>query len=240
MLEPLTQFQIKVLVPLHWQGFDLSLTNAAAFMIAAVGLILGFFGIVTLTPRLIPNRYQAVVEILYQFIYKTAEDNLGDSTDRFFPLILSLFTFIFFGNFIGLFPYAYTITSQLVVTGTLALGVFFTVIIVGLKEHRFHFFSLFFPKGSPIVLAPLLVPIEIISFFARPISLSLRLFVNMVAGHCILKIFSYFAATTGMVGTLPFFFNLCFIGFEMIVSFIQAYIFSVLSCIYLKDVLDLH
>jgi F-type H+-transporting ATPase subunit a len=240
MLAPLHQFEIKTLWPLQCLGIDFSFTNSALFMAVSVIIGVGFFGLALKNPQTIPGRYQALVEMFYQFIYNVARENLGPHTDRFFPFILGLFTFIFFGNFIGLLPFAYTITSQLVVTVSLALAVFFTVIIVGIKQHRLHFFSLFFPKGSPLLLAPLLVPIEIISFFARPISLSLRLFVNMVAGHCILKIFSYFAAHSGVIGILPFFFNLCFIGFEVMVALIQAYIFSVLSCIYLKDVLELH
>lgn len=240
MLDPLHQFIIHPLLPLRWQGYDISFTNASLFMMVTISLIGFVFFFLTKEKAVIPSRSQASMEILYLFVKNMLMETLGDKGKPYFPFILSLFLFVLFGNLIGLFPYAYTITSQVIVTFTLAMMVFIFVVFSGFYHHGLKFFRIFFPKGSPVALAPLLIPIEIISFFSRPLSLSLRLFVNMVAGHCILKIFASFGEMLGPLGVFPLIFNVFFIFFEVLVAFIQAYIFSTLSCLYLKDTLALH
>jgi F-type H+-transporting ATPase subunit a len=240
MLDPLHQFAVRPLVPLHLGEWDISITNVTVFMVSSAVAVVLFFYLTTNQKSVIPSRFQAIGELLYQFVMTIVKENLGIHGRPYFPFVFSIFMFVLFGNLIGLIPYAYTITSQVIVTFTLAMFVFMAVILSGLWHHGFGFLRMFLPSGSPLVLAPLLVPIEIISFLARPLSLSLRLFVNMVAGHCILKILSFFGQELGAFGIIPLAFNILFISFEVLVAFIQAYIFATLSCIYLKDALDLH
>jgi F-type H+-transporting ATPase subunit a len=240
MIEPLAQFKVKVLIPLSLGGFDISFTNVSLFMVILVALSLMLLLYSVRRRSVVPTRLQALAEKTYQFVLSMVEDTLGSAGRAYIPLLFSIFVFILMGNLIGLMPYAYTVTSQIIVNGTLALVVIAVVILTGFMHHGLGFFRVFFPSGVPIFLAPLLIPIEIISFIARPISLSLRLFVNMVAGHCILKIFASFAVMAGGLGVIPFILNIGFIGFEVLVAVVQAYIFTILSCIYLKDVLSLH
>jgi len=238
---PLEQFEIKTIIPFEINGIDLSFTHSALWMgIAIVTCTL----LLTLSMRkkaMVPGRWQNVAEMFYEFVAGMVKDNLGNEGRKFFPFVFSIFMVVLMGNLLGLIPYAFTYTSHIVVTGALALMVFFVATLVGLMRHGLHFFSLFLPKGLPWPLIPLIVTIEIISYLSRPISLSVRLFANMVAGHTMLKVFAGFSVSLGVVlGVLPMIVNVALIGLEVMIAFIQAYVFAVLTCIYLKDAIELH
>ena len=175
------------------------------------------------------------------FIYELVDENIGSGgNNRFFPFILTLFLFILVGNLLGMFPYAYTFTSQLIVTFALASLVFLVVTVVGFAKHGLKFFSYFLPQGVPLFLAPFIILIEFISYLSRPVSLSIRLFANMMAGHTMLKVFALFTVALGLYGASTLIVNTVLVGFEFLVAFLQAYVFSVLSCLYLKDAIHLH
>jgi F-type H+-transporting ATPase subunit a len=196
----------------------------------------------------VPGRLQALAETAYEFVHDLVVGQVGDEGKRFFPFVFSLFMFILLGNLLGLLPYAFTFTSHIAVTFALAALVIVVVTIVALAIHGTHFFSYFFPEGAPKLLAPLIIPIEIISYLSRPVSLSVRLFANMVAGHVMLKVFATFvvmigsaAGVLGIVGAaLPFAVNVALVGFELLVAFLQAYVFAILTSIYLHDAVHLH
>jgi F-type H+-transporting ATPase subunit a len=195
----------------------------------------------------VPGRLQSLAEVSYEFIYGLVRDQIGHEGRKFFPFVFTLFMFILFGNMLGMLPYAFTFTSHIAVTFTLALVVFILVTAVALAIHGMHFFSYFFPEGAPKALAPLIIPIEIISYLSRVVSLSVRLFANMVAGHVMLKVFATFvvmmgsAGAIGLLGALaPLAINVALVGFEFLVAFLQAYVFAVLTCIYLHDAVHLH
>ncbi|CAK0751963.1 ATP synthase subunit a [Azospirillaceae bacterium] len=197
---------------------------------------------------LVPGRLQSMAELLYQFVANMVRENAGHDAKPFFPFVFTLFAFIMFGNLLGMIPGAFTYTSHIIVTFALALVVFLFVTLLGLVKHGLHFFSLFMPHGVPMVLAPILVPIELISYLSRPISLSVRLFANMMAGHTMLKVFAGFTVmmgasmgTTGyLAGMGPVIINIALIGFEILVALLQAYVFSILTCLYIRDALELH
>ncbi|CAO4842894.1 MAG: ATP synthase subunit a [Holosporales bacterium] len=244
-MDLLHQFEIHKIMELSLFGMDISFTNASLFMLIAVGAFCLFSYLAVTNFDVIPNKRQSVIEMLYQFMLSTVETFAGKEGLRYFPYFFALFVFILSTNLIGLIPGCFTVTSQIVVTGTLALIVFISVTVIGILKHGFHFLRLFLPHGIPWYIAILLVPVEIISYFSRPLSLSIRLFANMVAGHILLKVFASFAALT--VGTfllpasiVPIIVNTTFTFFELVVAFLQAYIFTILSCIYLKDALNLH
>jgi F-type H+-transporting ATPase subunit a len=222
-------------------GVDLSFTNSSLFMVVVtVGIIvLQYFGL--RGSSLVPNRVQALFEASYDFIGSMVRENVGKEALPFAPLVFSLFAFVLMANLLGMLPYSFTVTSHVAVTLTLALMVFLTVTILGFVRHGVHFFSLFYPPGVPGWMAPLLVPMEIISFLIRPITLSVRLFLNMTAGHILLKVFAGFAVTLGGIYFIgPVLFNTAFIAFEFFVAFLQAYIFTILTCIYLNDAVHMH
>lgn len=238
---PLEQFVIKPIVPLSIGGYDVSFTQSSLWMgIAVITATL----LMTLSMRgkaIVPGRWQNVSEMFYEFVGGMVHDNLGHEGRKYFPLVFSIFMIVLMGNLLGLIPYSFTFTSHIIVTGTLALGVFVLATLIGIFKHGLHFFSLFLPKGLPWILAPLIVVIEIISYLSRPISLSVRLFANMVAGHTMLKVFAGFSVMMGAVfGVLPMIVNIALIGLEVMIAFIQAYVFAVLTCIYLKEALELH
>ena len=199
---------------------------------------------------LVPGRWQNVAEMLYEFIYGIARENLGDEeSKKYFPFVFTIFMIVLMGNMLGLVPYSFTYTSHIIVTGTLALTVFFLATGIGLVRHGLHFFSLFLPKGLPWIMAPLIVVIEVISYLSRPLSLSVRLFANMTAGHTMLKVFAGFSVALfagfsfapGLVmSIIPMIINIALYGLEMMIAFIQAYVFAVLTCLYLKDAIELH
>jgi len=246
LADPMHQFQIIPLIPLEIGGIDLSFTNSSLWML--IGAVISIIGLTIASERkaMIPGRMQVGAESLYHFIENLITDNVGGSAKQYFPLVFTLFVMVLIGNFLGMIPYSFTYTSHLAVTAGLALLVFFTVLIIGIARHGFHFFSLFVPPGVPMWLLWLVVLIEIVSFISRPITLSVRLFANMVAGHVLMKVIAGFAimfASMGgiaWVGTLlPVAFNIVMVGFEFFIGFIQAYVFAVLTCIYLKDTMEI-
>jgi F-type H+-transporting ATPase subunit a len=244
-VDPLRQFDIKPIIPLKIGELDISFTNSSLFMILSALLICVVVYFATNKPSLIPNRLQVSIEVLFHFIADMVKTYVGKEGLTYFPYVLSLFVFILTGNLIGLFPYSFTFTSHIIVTFSLASFVFIGVTLIGAAKHGLHFFRVFFPKGIPLYVAPLLIPVEIISYLSRPISLSVRLFANMVAGHVMLKIFACFAALLASsaflpTAILPIMLNVAITGFEFLVAVLQAYVFTILACIYLNDALNLH
>jgi F-type H+-transporting ATPase subunit a len=238
---PLEQFTIARIIPIHIGRLDLSYTNAALLMTIAVALATLLLVAATARPALVPRRLQSVAELLYEFVGGMVRDNVGDEGRPYFPLVFSIFIFILFGNLLGLVPYSFTFTGQIIVTFALALFVFLFVTVLALIRHRIRFFTFFFPPGAPIVMAPLLVPIEIISYLTRPVSLSLRLFANMLAGHTMLAVFAGFTVALGIFGFwLPLAFNVALIALEVVINVLQAYVFAILTCLYLSDAIHLH
>jgi F-type H+-transporting ATPase subunit a len=237
---PLHQFTIERLVPLHIGKLDVSFTNSALFMVLAVLLITALVLLTTRGARLVPSRWQSVTEIFYETIAKMIDEYVGHGGEAYFPFVFTLFMFILFGNFLGMIPYSFTFTSHIIVTFAMAAVVFVGVTVIGIARHGLHFFSLFAPQGVPIWLLPLLVPIEMISYFIRPFTLSIRLFANMVAGHAMLAIFAGFVISLGIFGVLPLAVTSALILLELLVAGLQAYVFAVLTCLYLRDAIHLH
>ena len=243
-VDPIHQFRIVDLFPIAKVGnTEIAFTNSAAFMLAAVAVITAFLVIGTARRGLVPSRLQSAAEIAYEFVATTVRSTAGAEGMRFFPFVFTLFMFILTVNFIGLIPYTFTVTSHIIVTAALAITVFLTVLIYGLIRHGLHFFNLFVPKGVPIYILPLIVFIEILSFISRPISHSVRLFANMLAGHITLQVFASFIILMGGAmgaigwagGVLPFAMIVVLIALETLVAFLQAYVFAILTCIYLND-----
>jgi len=189
---------------------------------------------------MIPGRIQAMSELFYEFIANMIRDNVGSGGKKFFPFIFTLFIFTLFGNILGMLPYGYTFTSQIAVTFFMAMVVFLGVTLIGLFKHGLHFFSLFFPHGAPLFTAPILIPIEVVSYLSRPISLSVRLFANMTVGHVLLKVLAGFVVALGFFGFVPLVVLVAITALELLVALLQAYIFTILCCIYLNDALHLH
>ena len=242
MASPLEQFAIQdVSAPLFTiGGHHIAVTNSAIFMMAAVvissALLLGGAS----KGAMIPGRVQAMAELFYEFIANMIRDNVGSAGKKFFPFIFSLFIFTLFGNILGMLPYGYTFTSQIAVTFFMAMVVFLGVTLIGLFKHGLHFFSLFFPHGAPLFTAPILIPIELVSYLSRPISLSVRLFANMTVGHVLLKVLAGFVVALGFFGFVPLVVLVAITALELLVALLQAYIFTILCCIYLNDALHLH
>ena len=237
---PLEQFTIERLIPLHLGPLDISYTNSALFMTIVVVVSTALLVAATSRAALVPGRLQSVAELAYEFVAGMVEENVGTEGREFFPLIFSIFMFVLLGNLIGLIPYTFTFTGQIVVTFALAIFVFLLVTIVAFIRHGVHFFTFFFPAGAPVVMAPILVPIEIISYLSRPVSLGIRLFANMMAGHTMMAVFAGFTVTLGLFGFLPLAVNVALYGLEFIVAALQAYVFTILSCLYLRDAIHLH
>ncbi len=247
MASPTHQFVIQQKIPFEIAGVDLSITNSTVWMAIGVVIAITFMWLASKPKSLIPGRMQMAGEYMYEFIAKMVRDNIGSKGRVYFPFVFTLFVFVLMGNLLGLTPYSFTYTSHLAVTGALALIVFFMIFIFGFMYHGPKFLGLFVPAGAPLWLIPMIMPIEIISFFVRPITLSVRLFANMMAGHIVLKIVASFAvaaATMGGVGyalgALPVLVNVVLMAFEFLVALIQAYVFAILTCVYLKDTVDLH
>lgn len=240
MADPLHQFAIQKLIPLEIAGHDVSFTNSSLFMVLATLSVVIFLGFVVMHAKVVPGRIQSVGEILYEFVTNMIDETIGPKGIQYFPFIFTLFMFILVGNLLGMFPYAFTFTSHIVVTFGLAMVVFIFVTCVGFAKHGLHFFSLFAPKGIPLIIAPLLIPIEMISYLVRPISLSVRLFASMLGGHVALKIFAGFIVSMGAFGFIPYIASVGLIGFEIFVCLLQAYIFTILTCVYFNDAVNLH
>ncbi len=237
---PLAQFEIKPLVPMEIAGHDVSFTNSSLFMVAIVILLTLFMNVGMRRAALVPGRWQSMIEMLYEFVADMITGTAGHEGRKYFPFIFTLFTFVLCANLLGLVPYAFTVTSHIIVTFALAATVFLGVTAIGFIKHGAHFLKLFVPSGVPPVMLLILVPIEVISYLTRPVSLSVRLFANMMAGHTMLKVFAGFVVALGAFGVLPLLFVIAFTGLELLVALLQAYVFAVLSCIYLNDALHLH
>ena len=244
MESPLHQFQVHPIVPISIAGFDVSFNNSALWMAISVALAYLLVMAGTRQHAMVPGRLQSVVEMAYEFVAGMLKDAAGKEGMRFFPVIFSLFIFLLFGNTIGLLPGAYTFTSQIIVTFFMALCVLTAVTVLGFVLHGWRFLSFFVPPGSPKVMAPLLVPIEVLSYLMRAVSLSIRLFCNMMAGHTMVAIFAGFVLPLGayliVPGFAPFIVIVALMGFEIVVAFLQAYVFTVLTCLYLNDAIHLH
>lgn len=240
MENPLRQFAIKPIVPIHIGGYDVSFTNSSLLMTIALVFIVLLFTLGTSRKALVPGRLQGATEMLYEFVANMVEDNAGHGSAIYLPFVMTIFLVVLFGNVLGLVPYSFTITSHIIVTAALAVLIFAVVVLLALKNHGLGFFKMFFPPGAPLALAPLLVPIEVLSFVFRPISLSVRLFANMMAGHVMLQLFAGFTIALGIFGVLPLTFVVLLTGFEILVALLQAYVFALLTSIYLKDTLEAH
>lgn len=243
-LNPLHQFEVTVLQPFEVAGWHLHVTNQAVWTGIAVAAISLLFLLGVRNMRLVPGRMQAFVEITYEFIHNLVRDNTGEEGLRYFPFIMTLFLFLAGLNVAGMIPGSFTATSQITTTAFMAVVVFVSVIVIGFKEQGLHFLGLFYPQGTPVYLAPLIIPLEIISFFARPLTLAVRLAANMVAGHVLLKIFASFVIMLmgwfALASLAPFALLVALSGLELFVALLQAYIFTILTCVYLNDALHGH
>ena len=249
MANPIHQFEVTPITqnPLIVGGVDISFTNSALWMMIAVVMSFCFFTLALQKKAVVPGRLQMFAEMLYSFVANMVRENMGLEGRKYFPFVFTLFMIILLGNLLGMVPGSFTYTSHLIVTGALALIVFFICTIIGFVRHGLHFFSFFLPAGVPWPLWPIIIPIEVLSFLIRPVTLSVRLFANMMAGHLMLKVFAGFSVgmiSMGAVGVamgmLPLLFNSVLIAFEILIALLHAYVFAVLSCIYLKDSIDLH
>ena len=244
-LDPMHQFEVHPIIELpSVAGIDTSFTNSSLWMVIAVGLIGSFMLAASSRSALVPGRLQLMGEMAYKFIADMIQENIGTEGMRYFPFIFSLFMFILFCNMLGMLPYSFTVTSHLIVTFALAATVFMLVTLVGFARHGIGFLKLFVPSGIPLVLMPLLVVIELISYLTRPVSLSVRLFGNMMAGHTMLKIFGGFVVGLGSAGLAPlaiapFALMVAFTGLELLIAGLQAYVFTILTCIYLNEAIHM-
>jgi F-type H+-transporting ATPase subunit a len=237
---PLEQFQIKKVLDVDLGIVDASFTNSALFMVLAVTATAAFLILGMKERSVVPGRWQSLVELCYEFVANMVRDNVGSDGRKYFPFIFSLFMFFLMGNLLGLLPYSFTFTSHLAVTFGMAMVVFIGTTVIAFAKHGFKFFGFFLPHGTPLFVAPLLVPIEILSYFFRPISLALRLFANMTAGHTLLKVFGGFVVAMGVAGVVPLAAVVAVTGIELIIAFLQAFVFTILTCIYLNDALHMH
>jgi F-type H+-transporting ATPase subunit a len=242
-VDPIHQFQIHNIAPMFTIGkYEIYFTNSALFMLIVIVLISALLIGATAPRAVIPGRLQSVAEMSYEFVANTVRSSAGTEGMKFFPFVFTLFMFVLFANVIGLIPYSFTVTSQLIITSVLALLVFFIVVIYGFWKNGLRFFKLFVPSGVPIYILPAIVVIEVLSFLSRPVSHSVRLFANMLAGHITLQVFAGFIimlAGFGVLGwlgaALPFILVIMLIALEFLVAFLQAYVFAILTCIYLND-----
>jgi F-type H+-transporting ATPase subunit a len=242
MANPMNQFEVKTIGPkIEIGNFDISFSNASLFMVITVATISLLFIFATQKKSLVPSRLQLLAEMAYEFVAKMISETAGGKARPYFPFILTLFLFVLFCNMIGMIPYSFTVTSHIIVTFALAIFIFIGVTIIGFVKHGFGYLKLFVPSGVPVVLLPIIIVIEVISYLSRPVSLSVRLFANMMAGHTMMKVFGGFVISLGLVGGwLPLGFSVALTGLEILVAFLQAYVFAILTCIYLNDALNLH
>jgi F-type H+-transporting ATPase subunit a len=246
-LHPLDQFKIEPIIPIHIGGIDASFTNSALFMVITIAVVAAIVILGSRGRALVPSRWQSMAEISYEFIAGMIDDNVGHEGRAYFPFIFTLFMFILLGNLLGLIPYGYSFTGQIIVTFAMAALVFIGVTIIGIARHGWHFLSFFVPHGVPAVLLLLLVPIEVLSYLIRPFTLSIRLFANMMAGHTMLAIFAGFVAplllaagAIKVAAVVPLGVDILLIFLELLVAALQAYVFTILTCLYLRDAIHLH
>ena len=239
---PMEQFNVYRIGPeISLGDVDISFTNASLFMLVSTLIIISIFFAGTRRKTIIPSKIQLLTEISYTFVFKMISDTIGSKGKPYFPFIFSLFMFILFCNMLGMLPYAFTVTSHIIVTFALAATIFIGVTVIGFIKHGLRYLKLFVPSGVPLVLLPFIVIIEIISYLSRPLSLSVRLFANMMAGHTMLKVFGGFVISLGIIGGwLPLSFTVALTGLEILIAFLQAYVFAILTCIYLNDALNLN
>jgi F-type H+-transporting ATPase subunit a len=238
---PLEQFVVKPLAKIQLAGYDLSFTNSSLFMILSLMAITALLTLPMRGASLVPNRMQSVVEVIYQFIASTIKETAGDEGKKYMPFVFTIFMFVLMCNLLGMLPYSFTVTSHIIVTFVLALLVFLIINIIAFARHGFHFFSLFLPEGTPWWIAPLMIVIEVFTYLARPITLSIRLAANMVAGHVLIKVIAGFAVAMGLLWAwLPVSFVIVLTGLEIFVAILQAYVFTILTCVYLNDAINLH
>jgi len=239
---PMHQFNVYRIGPeISFGNVDISFTNASLFMmISALAIICVFFA-GTKRKAIVPTKIQLLTELSYTLISKMISDTAGSKAKPYFPFVFSLFMFVLFCNMLGMLPYSFTVTSHIIVTFALAAIIFIGVTIIGFVNHGIRYLKIFIPSGVPVVLLPIIVIIEIISYLSRPVSLSVRLFANMLAGHTMLKVFGGFVISLGIVGGwLPLSFTVALTGLEILIAFLQAYVFAILTCIYLNDALNLN
>jgi len=237
---PMEQFVIKPIIPIKVGGYDISFTNSALFMVLAVVVSTLLFAFCLRRRTIVPSVSQSVPEAVYEFISSLIKENAGAEALKYFPLIFTIFLFVAFGNLLGLFPYAFTFTSHLAAVGGLSVIALLFNVCIGIGKKKWGYLRTFLPKGIPAALAPLIVPIEMISFLSKPFSLTVRLVANMTVGHIMLKIIAGFVLALGVGGIVPIAFNGCIIVFEMFIALLQAFIYTVLSCIYLSDAIHSH
>lgn len=240
MADPMKQFEVTPIVPIQVGALDLSFTNSALFMVLAIAGATAFLTLSMRGRALVPTRWQSVAEVMYEVIANMVRDNVGSGGRRYFPFIFTLFMFVLFANVLGMIPGSFTVTSHIIVTFALATFIFIAVTIIGIVRHGAHFLSLFFPPGAPWWTGIILIPVEIVSYLSRPVSLSVRLFANMTVGHVLLKVIAGFVALMGIFGIVPFLFLVPLTALELGIAVLQAYIFTILTCVYLHDALHLH
>ncbi len=247
-ISPLEQFSIIKLIPISFGIVDISFTNSSLLTVLSCLLAIIFYSMACSNAKLIPSAWQSIVEFIYEFIYfNVLSENIKKNGNHYFVALFSIFSFLFFCNLLGMIPYSFTVTSHIVITLGLSTMAFFAINVVAIRTHGFHALSFFLPSGAPLALAPLLVMIELVSYSFRVISLALRLFANMMSGHCLLKILAGFAWTMlsaggilGIIHVLPLVVIFAIVGLELSIAFLQAYVFTVLLCIYLNDAISLH
>jgi len=236
---PLAQFEVYPLIPFKLGQYDLSFTNSSLMMAIAISCIMLLMIMGLRSRQLVPGRWQGTSEMMVDFVSNIVRDNAGKEGMKYFPLIFTVFMFVLFSNLLGMVPTSFTVTSHIIVTFAMAGLLFIGITMIGFAKHGTHFLSLFLPAGTPWWMMPLMILIELVSYLARPVSLSIRLAANMLAGHLLLKIIAGFVMI-GLLGVFPFAFLLIFTGFEIFIACLQAYIFTLLTCIYLNDALHLH
>ena len=238
---PLKQFEIDPISNIELGDYNLSFTNSSFAMLITVLVITLFLTLTVNTKSIIPSRMQLISELMYNFIAQLLSDTVGDNGKKYFPFVFSLFMFVLIGNMVGMIPYQFTFTSHIIVTFALASVVFIGVTILGFINHGIKFFTFFYISGVPFYMHPLLIPIEVISYLSRPISLSVRLFANMLAGHTLLKVFAGFVVSMPFfTGVFPLAFIVALTGLEILIAFLQAYVFAILTCLYINDAYHLH
>ena len=237
---PLEQFEIVPYFHIDSKGIDISFTNSSLAMTITVAVITLFLTFSVNTRSIVPSRLQLLSELSYNFIVQLLKDTVGTEGRKYFPFVFTIFMFVLIGNMVGMIPYSFTFTSHIIVTFALAAIVFIGVTVLSFVKHGLRFFSFFVIPGLPWYMLPLLIPIEVISYLSRPISLSVRLFANMLAGHTLLKVFAGFVVSLGLAGFLPLAFIVALTGLEILIAFLQAYVFAILTCLYINDALHLH
>ena len=240
MSNPMEQFNIQPIIPLKAGGYDISFTNSSLFMVLAVVVSSLIFAFCLRKRTIVPSLSQSVPEAIYEFVAGLLKENAGAEALRYFPFIFTLFLFVAFGNLLGLFPYSFSFTSHVAAVGGLSLLALLFNICIGIHKKKWGYLRTFMPRGIPAALAPLIVPIEMISFLSKPFSLTVRLVANMTVGHIMLKIIAGFVLGLGIGGIVPLVFNGCIVVFEIFIALLQAFIYTVLSCIYLSDAIHSH